>query len=76
MEVQLVLKNWAIKQDATTKTPKLVGTFGVMAKDKEISSQEFNEGYSKKDITFSPELLGKVKTLETEIAAELQSLLS
>jgi len=76
MEVSLVLKNWGIKQDAETKLPKLVGSFGVMAGEKEISSQEFNEGYTHKKVTFSPGLTTKIQTLEAEIQAELTQLLS
>lgn len=75
MQVALKLKGWQIKENTETKLPEVCGTFGLLMGDKEIASQEFNQGYSGKKIAFSNELTQKIQFLETEIKAEMERLL-
>lgn len=76
MQVTLSLKSWKVIQDEKTKLPKIAGRYLVMMGDKEVASQEFNEGYSAREIPFGPEVTQAVMAIEATIKAELERLLS
>ena len=75
MHVQLTLKSWKVAQDEKTKLPKLHGSYAVMMGEKEIASQNFNDGYSGKEVPFSGDLIKKTMELETMIKEELEKLI-
>ncbi len=75
MEVQLVIKSWRIVKDVQTSLPRVAGSYGVMMGEREIASQDFNEGYACKSLAFSVELLKKLREVETLIVAEIQKML-
>jgi len=76
MQVTMVLKKWKVNQDAETKLPTISGTYGLMMGDKEIASQDFNEGYSSKKLPISNDLINEVTKLEVLIRTEMERLLS
>lgn len=75
MEVSIVLKTWRIVQDEKTKLPKPAGKYLVMMGDKEIAAQDFNEGYTGKEIPFSGETINVIMQTEAVIKAELERML-
>jgi len=76
MNVTLSLKNWSIIQDEKTKLPKVCGKYAVMMGEKEVAVQEFNSGYSAKDLGFSGELIKCVMATESLIRTEIEGMLS
>lgn len=76
MQVTFALKNWKVKQDKETKLPTLCGTFALVIGEKELASQEFNDGYNCKTIPFSGDLIQELQKLEDKIKAEMERLLT
>lgn len=76
MQVQLSLKEWRVVQDEKTKCPKVVGRYTVMMGEKEIACQEFNGGYSCKEVPFSDATINAILQIEAVIKGELERLLS
>jgi len=76
MQCQLVLKSWKVVQDEKTKLPKVAGKYAVMMGDREIASQDFNDGYSAKEVPFSADTVKAIMGVENIIKTELEGLLS
>ena len=75
MQVSLNLKSWRVVQDEKTKLPKITGKYSVIMGDKEIASQDFNEGYGAREVPFSNETTNALMAIEAIIKADLERLL-
>ena len=74
MNCWLKLKNWKIQEDEKTKLPKVVGSYVIMMGDKEIATQDFNQGYSGKEVPFSDNIIQELRKVEELIKTEMEKM--